>query len=345
MKRTALTAAVLATTIALGAAACGGSGEATGTAGAPPSTTTTTTARVARPTADVDGLVVTDHGRMHVHCAGAGDTTVLLIAGWDGGDGSWDRITPTIETHARVCSYAKLGTGSSDPASTTQTFATQAADLHAMLVAAREPGPYVVLGHSFGGADAVTFASRYPEEVTGLVLLDASPTTWPATVCSVPSFTSICDLMHDPAKDAERLDVFPAFDEVGRIGSLGDLPMAVVTAAHREAPGVSADELARLDSVWADGQRTWRSLSSTSRIVTVEHTGHHIEIDQPQLVVDEVLELTPRSRRDHDAGLVTTPPPTRAPSVTGCGVRRPSWKRCSTALPTTRTRWSASRRR
>jgi pimeloyl-ACP methyl ester carboxylesterase len=291
MKRTALTTALLATTIALATAACGGSGTTNRDATQRPSTTTTTAAPVNRPTEDVDRLVATDHGRMHITCTGRGDTTVVLIAGWDGGDGSWDAIVPSIAKHARVCSYAKLGTGSSDLAATTQTFATQAEDLHAMLDAANEPGPYVVLGHSFGGSDAATFASKYLEDVTGLLLLDASPTTWPATVCSVPSFKSVCDLMHHPAQDAERLDVFRAFDEVARIGSLGDLPMTVVTATHREAPGVTSDELARLDSVWADGQQTWSSLSSASRVVTVEHTGHHVEIDQPQLVVDEVLKL------------------------------------------------------
>jgi pimeloyl-ACP methyl ester carboxylesterase len=125
-----------------------------------------------------------------------------------------------------VCSYAKFGTGTSDPAPTPQTFATQADDLHELLRVAGEPGPYVVLGHSFGGAEAVTFASRHGEEVVGLLLLDASPTTWPATACSVPAFAPVCDL-----------------------------PTTVVTAAHRVAPGVGPDELARLDGVWSDGQQ------------------------------------------------------------------------------------------
>ena len=222
---------------------------------------------------------------------------MVLIAGWDGGDGSWDAIEPTVAKQARVCSYAKLGTGSSDAAPVTQTFATQAADLHALLMVANEPGPYVVLGHSFGGAEAVTFASAYPDEVTGLLLLDASPTTWPATVCSVPAYQPACDLMHDPAKDAERLDVFRAFEEVATISSLGDLPMTVMTGAHRDAAGVSPDELTHLDSVWAQGQQHWRSLSTASTIITVEHTSHHIEIDQPAIVSDALLELLANDRR------------------------------------------------
>jgi len=291
MNRFTLTAALLATTITLSAAACGDNTDSNANAVTTPSTTAT--AVVERPTAQVDRLVRTGHGQMHIRCTGAGDTTVLLIAGWDGGDGSWDAIVPPLVEKARVCSYAKLGTGTSDAPTANQTFATQAEDLHALLVAANEPGPYVVLGHSFGGSDAVTFASKYRDEVAGVLLLDASPITWPATNCSVPEFKPVCDLMHDPAKDAERLDVIPAFDEVARITSLGDLPMTVMTGAHRDSPGLSTDELVRLDSVWADGQRRWSRLSAHSNIVTVEHTGHHIEIDQPGLVVDALLKLLP----------------------------------------------------
>lgn len=291
--KTSASIAALVAAITLSTAACGNSDGSDASAAATPTTPATTSPVVERPTRGVDAMVRVEHGRMHIRCAGTGDTTVVLIAGWDGGDGSWDAIRPSVSQHARVCSYAKFGTGGSDPASTTQTFASQAADLHALLAAADEPGPYVVVGHSFGGSVAVMFASTYPDEVTGLLLLDASPTGWPATVCSVPAYRAACDLMHDPAEDAERLDVFRAFDEVAHITSLGDLPMTVMTGAHRDDTGLSADELTRLDSVWADGQAHWASLSSASTIVTVEHTGHHIEIDQPQRVVDELLNLLP----------------------------------------------------
>ena len=72
--------------------------------------------------------------------------------------------------------------------------------------------PYVVLGHSFGGAEAVTFASTYSTEVDGLMLVDASPPTWPEAVCSVPAYAAGCALMRNPTQDAEQLDVFPAFE-------------------------------------------------------------------------------------------------------------------------------------
>ena len=290
--------AVTAAILTIGIAACGD--DTTSPSSPAPSVASTTTA-LAPPTTVVDELITVDSGTMRFRCVGSGATTVLLIAGWGDAGASWGAIEPAVAEHARVCSYARLGTGDSDAPSTTQTFATQASDLHALLDAAREPSPYVVLGHSFGGAKGVMFASQYPDEVVGLMLLDASPATWPAAVCAVPddgtdaarTFQAGCAVMHDPTQDPERLDVFRAFDEVDAVRSLDDLPLTVMTAARRTAPGLAADELARLDATWSDGVERWADLSANSNVVSVEDTGHYIQLDQPELVVAELLSLVP----------------------------------------------------
>ena len=144
-----------------------------------------------------------------------------------------------------------------------------------------------------GGAEAITFASTFEHDVTGVVLIDASPDTWPSVVCSVPAFQGGCDLMRHPERDGERLDVIPAFEQVARISTLGDLPLTVITAAHRNPAGLTPTEQARLDRLWASGEERWAGLSSSSKVVTVEDTGHDIHIDQPQAVLDEVLGLLP----------------------------------------------------
>ena len=110
-----------------------------------------------------------------------------------------------------------------------------------------EPGPYVVVGHSFGGAEAVAFASMYPNDVGGLLLLDASPTTWPDGVHRARrrirrrcGFAETCAAFA-PAANPEQLDAPAAFAEVDAITSLGALPMTVVTAAAHPYPGLDAD--------------------------------------------------------------------------------------------------------
>ena len=239
---------------------------------------------------------------MHVRCVGQGATTVLLISGFGGDTTGWAEVEPAVAGRARVCSSDRPGTGTSDPATSTATFTSQAADLHRLLVEVGEPGPYVVVGHSFGGAAAGTFASRFADEVTGLVLVDASPTTWPAAVCAVPddgtggaaTLRGMCSGSFLPTGNPEHLDVRVGFAEVAGIATLGALPMAVITATERELPtDLAPAQRSRLTEQWNRGQQAWAALSEASHVVTVDHTGHHIELDQPRVVSDQIIRLLP----------------------------------------------------
>ncbi len=308
MKYASISSAIFTIALTLAVSACGSSNpdRAADTTTSASTVTvgqrSTTTTTVKRPSLVVDKAVRIESGRLHIHCDGSGASTVLLIAGWDnGGDESWSPVQPALAKRTRVCTYDRFGTGTSDAATTPQTFATQAAALHALLVKADEPGPYVVVGHSFGGAEAVDFASRYRTEVVGLMLVDASPPTWPAALCAVPNdgtqtgrdYQTTCGIFHHPERDAERLDAFPAFHDVATITTLDDLPMTIMTAAKRTLPGLAASELVRLTNIWNKGLAHWAALSTASTVVTVKNTGHHIQGEHPAIVINEVSKLIP----------------------------------------------------
>jgi pimeloyl-ACP methyl ester carboxylesterase len=268
-----------------------------------PATTTTVPAATMplRPTSTRDEFVDVDGVRLHFRCTGSGETTVLLIAGFESGDDTWGSVEPDIAAHARVCSYARPGTGTSDPAGPTQTFTTQASQLGALLTEIGEPGPYVVVGHSFGGAAAVTFASRYPAQVTGVVLVDTSPANWPTELCAIADgdsdfaaiVSSTCGGWTDPTGNAEHVDVFASFAEVAGIDSLASLPLTIITAVDRHFPGSTPNEVAVLTAAWNHGQQRWSELSTRSQVIPVENTSHAIQIDQPHVVIDAVIELLP----------------------------------------------------
>jgi len=111
---------------------------------------------------------------LHVHCTGTGSPTVVLESGLGEMSANWARIAPAVAGTTRVCAYDRAGQGWSDDAGAAQDGRAVAHDLHALLAAAGEAGPIVLVGHSTGGVYAMTYAARYPEEVAGLVLLDAS---------------------------------------------------------------------------------------------------------------------------------------------------------------------------
>jgi pimeloyl-ACP methyl ester carboxylesterase len=111
---------------------------------------------------------------LHLHCTGTGSPTVVLASGLGGSSPLWTRIADGTAATARVCAYDRAGQGWSDDAPAPQDSAAVARDLHALLAAAGESGPYVLAGHSTGGVYALTYAARYPEQVAGLVLLDST---------------------------------------------------------------------------------------------------------------------------------------------------------------------------
>jgi pimeloyl-ACP methyl ester carboxylesterase len=119
-------------------------------------------------------LIQVDGHEMHLYCMGAGSPTVILEAGVGGNTLLWGYIQPAIAEATRVCAYDRAGYGWSDVRSEARTTPQLAAELHALLMLADIPSPFILVGHSYGGMIVSTFAAHYPSEVAGLVLLDTT---------------------------------------------------------------------------------------------------------------------------------------------------------------------------
>ncbi len=134
---------------------------------------------------------VGDH-QLHIHCTGAGSPTVVLEAGLGATSYSmagW--IAPAVAQVTRVCVYDRAGYGWSEAAAGPRDGIAVATDLHTLLAQAQEKGPYVVAGHSTGGVYVRVFAARYPEQVAGLVLLDAQPNDAFTRLPDYPTFYAV----------------------------------------------------------------------------------------------------------------------------------------------------------
>jgi pimeloyl-ACP methyl ester carboxylesterase len=112
--------------------------------------------------------------RMNIDCAGHGSPTVILESGSGDPSVDWLMVQPEIAKFSRVCSYDRAGYGWSDSGPEPRSSLQIARELHQLLQAAGEKGPYVLVGHSMGGYDIRVYTGQYPNDVAGMVLVDAS---------------------------------------------------------------------------------------------------------------------------------------------------------------------------
>ena len=116
--------------------------------------------------------------RLNIDCAGRGSPAVILDSGMGIPALGWMRVQPEVAKFTHVCSYDRAGYGWSDPGPEPRTSVQIANELKALLDAAGEKGPFVLVGHSFGGFNIRVFAKQHPNDVVGVVLLDASHEDW-----------------------------------------------------------------------------------------------------------------------------------------------------------------------
>jgi pimeloyl-ACP methyl ester carboxylesterase len=240
--------------------------------------------------------------QLHLHCTGEnkeGSPTVILEQGVGGISSAWAFVQPEVAKETQVCSYDRAGMGWSDPGPQPRDAQQIAQELHALLHNANVPGPYVLVGWSFGGLYVREYVGQYGDQVAGLVLLDSShPDQWTSTpegqalfesnarVYSVaPALArlgvmrvmgllqpasglptpydealkvSFADSNDWDAQSAEFLASLATATQVRESGSLGNMPLFVLTATEHGTPPAQ-------EQLWQGWQKELASLS-TNRI-------------------------------------------------------------------------------
>ena len=188
--------------------------------------------------------------RLHIDCQGHGGPTVVLFNGLGEISATWARITEQVSPTTRVCAYDRAGQGWSNDVGSPQDGVQAAADLHALLAAAGEHGPYILVGHSIGGPYALTYAARYPKQVAGMVLLDSSS---PEQLTSIPSYAGQYFWMR------RGLAVLPSLTRIG-LGSL-----------FSSGSGLPADAVARAEAMTSTARAARNGRDEISMVPTVFH--------------------------------------------------------------------------
>lgn len=274
-------------------------------------------AREARSYGPPGRLVPVEPGafRLHLDCAGQGSPTVVLIHGLQGSYLDWYLVQPRIAQFTRVCTFERAGYGWSEPSPRPRVPSAMAEELHDALQAAGEKPPFVVVGHSFGTVNAEMFAYKFPDAVSGLVLVDGvlpemlvgfplSEKLWLRAMqftvpFGLPRWRRWCG--GSPAVNRELMQVtqcrsryfetiireWSAFPqtaaELRGITSLGNMPLIVI------ARDPATDSLA--ESHHLDLEKKKLAFSTNSRLVIAEGSGHDIPFIRPDVIVQAVRSL------------------------------------------------------
>jgi pimeloyl-ACP methyl ester carboxylesterase len=198
--------------------------------------------------------------RLHLNCTGTGSPTVVLEPGQGGVSSDLAWIARAVARDSTVCVYDRAGRGWSDAADRPPDGDQIAANLHTLLDRGQVPGPYVLVGHSFGGLYVQAFAANYPRQVAGMVLLDSTaPTSGPALPTKTGSYNG-------PGRVSALLSTVAHFG-VGRLiaqSSYGSLPSEVQGEARANAS--TAHHLASFIDEFVQANRAMRQASSLTSL-------------------------------------------------------------------------------
>jgi pimeloyl-ACP methyl ester carboxylesterase len=255
---------------------------------------------------------------------------VVLEAGLSRTSLDWSLVQPVIGQTTRVCAYDRAGMGWSDPGPAPRTPAQIAGELHTLLGTAGIPGPYVLVGHSLAGKNLRMFALQHPDEVAGMVLVDArgeyvDEHTTPAEAQAFQQAMARQATIYGLARTLGLVRLFGASqDGTPALPDATRLAMALFATGPRDLQTTAAEgqeraaddhQLAAAPSLgnrplivlaagqnmeqtpyWAEAQRRLAALSTTGRLIVAAGSGHAIHLEQPALVIDAVQQVVQQVR-------------------------------------------------
>jgi len=284
--------------------------------------------------ADFAGLVDIGGGRgMYLECSGTGSPTVVLISGKGNGAADWSEVLdpadpardadydavawgngylhksgsavfPMVARFTRVCAYDRPGVRLTGPDQSTPVAqphpADQAADdLHRLLTAAGETGPYLLVPHSYGGLIATLFARTWPDDVAGLVMVDAA-TPLIREVASPENLAKWDALNRRSVPEApEAIMVLDAFAKIDAAERQRDLPAVVLSSDKTwQPPSTQPKSDAAAGVTFADWKASEKLLAASlnAKLVANTNSGHNIHAYAPQLVIDAIREVVDAAR-------------------------------------------------
>ena len=247
-----------------------------------------------------------DSHRIYYRCLGSGFPTVVVDSGIGGAAIEWTPIQELVAKFTRICTYDRAGYGWSDPGPGPRVTSRIVEELRRTLTEAREYGPFIFVGHSFGGFTGRYFAAHYPEQIVGMVLIESSHPDGLLGVVAGPGrprhainesriargradispYISAASFLNSRRKAIfAQMDELSHFStsaaEIATLSLVGNPLLTVIARAE------NTDDVAR-EADWQRLQFSLLELSEDSRLIHSVSSDHDIHLVEPQIVVEQI---------------------------------------------------------
>jgi pimeloyl-ACP methyl ester carboxylesterase len=229
---------------------------------------------------------------LYLECAGKGSPTVVMDSGLGNTHETWESVAPAVRKLTRTCTYDRANLGKSDSAGKPRTGEDVVGDLHRLLEAAVVRPPYLLVGHSFGGLNVRLFAAQHPAEVSGMVLVDPTPTTFLHDECAFVG-AALCRQLRagwGPENNPEGLDYVKSSAQVEAAADMPRVPVIVLAATHHQQEAITDQGVEqRIEALWQQSERQLAT-EAHGRLIVVP-SGHDIQLLKPEAVIAALRSL------------------------------------------------------
>jgi len=266
-------------------------------------------------------FVSLETNKIHLHCIGEGSPIIIFDSGVGGSHMDWVNVQSRAGEFTQACSYDRSGYGWSEMGIKPRTSKRIVSELTKILKIAKKEPPYILVGHSFGGLNMQLFARINPKDVIGLVLIDSIHTeqykrfedagieipTTNTTRFLLGSKDQVTEGMPEEYKDVayelvrsdeavssmfnELRNMHVSTQEISTAAKMPDIPISVITHGKKVWDNPM---FKNMEEIWYELQTQLSKSTSKGKLLTADSSGHHIHLEQPELILNEIKSILER---------------------------------------------------